>query len=167
MMKFLSLMRPHQWTKNFLLLFPPFFGGTLFSTGALPIALPALSAFCIAASASYIINDINDIEADRNHREKRKRALPSGRVGIPTAAVIAVILIIFAFFLSTHVSKFIFLLFVPTLSPSTSVVHKTGLYPKSGSVTLYKILSPLDLYKKKWHTLLLKHQKEAMFLIVS
>lgn len=87
------LLRPNQWIKNLLLLFPPFFAGNIASPHVAATVVPALFSFCAAASASYIINDVRDMEADRNHREKRRRPLASGNISITTAVIVAVVLL--------------------------------------------------------------------------
>ena len=49
------------------------------------LALRAFCAFCLTASAVYIINDIIDVEADRAHPRKRHRPIAAGTISIPTA----------------------------------------------------------------------------------
>lgn len=52
--------------------------------------------FCLAASSIYILNDIFDIENDRQHPEKNNRPLPSGRLNVSTACIATVILVLLA-----------------------------------------------------------------------
>jgi 4-hydroxybenzoate polyprenyltransferase/phosphoserine phosphatase len=70
-------MRPHQWTKN-LLIFLPLLLAHVVSARRLLTALLAFCCFSLAASASYIVNDLLDIEADRHHALKRLRPFASG-----------------------------------------------------------------------------------------
>lgn len=79
------LLRPHQWTKNALLLVPLLAAHGAGGPRALTSVLLALAAFCLCASSVYIINDIVDLEADRAHARKRRRPLASGAVSIPVA----------------------------------------------------------------------------------
>lgn len=90
----LRMLRPHQWLKNLMLFFPPFLGGVLFSADLFQQLLLPFVAFCAASSATYIINDIFDIENDRHHPEKRKRPLVSGQISIASALIMALILLL-------------------------------------------------------------------------
>lgn len=69
-------------------------------------------SFCLISSAVYIINDINDIEKDRNHPTKCNRPLASGAVSKKQAIVLLVICIAVAVFLSLLTSKFFSLIYV-------------------------------------------------------
>lgn len=85
----LETLRPRQWTKNLLL-----FAGVLFSRqiGDLDLVLRAVAgffAFSLVASASYVWNDLRDLEADRQHPKKRLRPIASGRLPIGAARVAA------------------------------------------------------------------------------
>ena len=81
----ISALRVHQWTKNILVLVPLVTGHLLFEGGAALRASAAVGAFCMMASAIYLLNDLADIDADRAHPAKRSRASPSGLVSIPLA----------------------------------------------------------------------------------
>jgi decaprenyl-phosphate phosphoribosyltransferase len=84
-----KLMRPKQWVKNGFVLAPLMFTGAFLDTGAVSRALLAVLLFCIASSASYIINDIHDIERDRRHPKKSKiRPLAAGLVSVPAALIL-------------------------------------------------------------------------------
>ena len=71
-------MRPYQWSKN-LLIFLPFLLAHVLSAGRLLMALLAFRRFCLAASATYIVNDLLDIEADRRHAQEAAAAFCLGR----------------------------------------------------------------------------------------
>jgi 4-hydroxybenzoate polyprenyltransferase len=74
-------MRPHQWVKNVFVLAPVVFAKDLFkNTQELVNAGLAFVVFCLLAGAVYTINDLADIEADRQHPVKRYRPIASGRV---------------------------------------------------------------------------------------
>ena len=102
--KYLSLIRPSQWLKNLLLLFPPFFGGRIFDPAVQKMIIPSLLSFSCAASCCYIINDIVDREGDRHHPGKKNRPLVRGDVSVAFAAVLAAVLYIMAIFVSVQVS---------------------------------------------------------------
>lgn len=89
----LSLLRPKQWVKNFFVLGPLVFSGVFTDVAAVGHGLLAALLFCMASSASYIVNDIRDVERDRRHPTKSKtRPLAAGAVSIPVALVALVIL---------------------------------------------------------------------------
>ena len=79
-MKLLSLIRPHQWVKNIFIFLPLFFDKKLLHIDSVVNALWAFIAFSLAASAIYCLNDIMDIEADKQHPKKRLRPLASGQI---------------------------------------------------------------------------------------
>lgn len=79
----LKLMRPRQWIKNTFVLAPLLFVGEFMNPDSLGKSLLAMSLFCLASSATYIVNDIHDIEHDRKHPDKsKKRPLASGEVTV-------------------------------------------------------------------------------------
>jgi 4-hydroxybenzoate polyprenyltransferase len=97
-------MRPRQWTKNLVV-----FAGLIFSQNIANAELVAKSVqafiiFCLLSGVIYLINDIADIEKDRIHETKRKRPLPSGRLGIPAAIVASMLVGILAMLLAYRVS---------------------------------------------------------------
>ncbi|KAB0664891.1 decaprenyl-phosphate phosphoribosyltransferase [Oryzomonas japonica] len=101
---YLKLLRPTQWLKNLMIFFPPFLGGTFFLSVVRPTALVPFVSFCLASSATYILNDLLDMEHDRNHPEKRLRPLPSGRISPLSARVLALTLAVAAIALAWMVS---------------------------------------------------------------
>ncbi len=85
----LRLLRPKQWVKNGFVLAPLVFAGLFFDLDAVKHALVAVILFCVASSATYIVNDLHDIEHDRRHpRKSRTRPLASGAVSVPIALVL-------------------------------------------------------------------------------
>jgi len=89
-------MRPVQWLKNGFVLAPIVFSGLVGDPEAWGRCLLAVAAFCAASSATYLVNDILDREADRQHPDKCTRPIASGVVGIGSAAAMAIVLIIIA-----------------------------------------------------------------------
>jgi decaprenyl-phosphate phosphoribosyltransferase len=100
----IRLLRPKQWIKNLLLLFPPFFGGKLLDPSVLSVLLPSLFSFSLAASSCYIINDIMDKEFDLRHPVKKDRAIARGDVSITVASFIAISLFLAAIVMAYGVS---------------------------------------------------------------
>ncbi|GGM68957.1 decaprenyl-phosphate phosphoribosyltransferase [Longimycelium tulufanense] len=85
----LLALRPRQWTKNVLVLAAPFAAGALTSAPVLLRSLGAFAAFALAASGVYLVNDIRDRKADRQHPTKCRRPIAAGRVPIWLAATAA------------------------------------------------------------------------------
>ncbi|MCU0474642.1 MAG: decaprenyl-phosphate phosphoribosyltransferase [Anaerolineae bacterium] len=86
-------MRPKQWTKNIIFVFPAIvFDGKLFDIPSLLAVLYATALVCLIAGTVYILNDLVDIESDRQHPRKRHRPLPSGQLPIALARTVAVVL---------------------------------------------------------------------------
>lgn len=82
-------MRPKQWVKNGFVLAPLMFTGEFLKLEAIANSLFAVLIFCLASSATYIVNDIHDIERDRRHPKKVKtRPLASGIVSVPMALAV-------------------------------------------------------------------------------
>lgn len=89
----LALMRPRQWVKNAFVLAPLLFSGEFHDLDSVLSALIAAGLFCIASSATYIVNDLHDIEHDRRHPSKSlTRPLASGLVS-PRAALVLLALL--------------------------------------------------------------------------
>lgn len=85
----IQLMRPRQWTKNGFLLLALVFDKQLFHVEALLRTLGGFALFALISSAVYILNDIVDVETDRQHPRKKLRPLPSGKMPIRFAWVAA------------------------------------------------------------------------------
>jgi len=105
------LMRPRHWIKNGFVLGPLLFSGTFIYTSAIGQALLAFTLFCLASSATYIVNDIRDIERDRHHPKKsRTRPLAAGTVPIPMAITLLILLyglLVWGWFIAPSVMKVI------------------------------------------------------------
>ena len=81
----LRLARPYQWVKNSFVLVGLLFGNVWGEAATLRSVALVFAAFCFAASAVYVFNDIADREADRAHPHKRRRPIAAGEVDVPTA----------------------------------------------------------------------------------
>ena len=96
----LRALRPKQWPKNLLL-----YGSFLFNLNKLwqpmspqmwaylKLATLGFVAFTALSSGVYLLNDLKDIEQDRQHPQKRKRPLASGQLATPLASVVAALLL--------------------------------------------------------------------------
>jgi 4-hydroxybenzoate polyprenyltransferase/phosphoserine phosphatase len=82
----LRAMRPHQWSKNALLFLPVL---AAHDPGALGAVFLGFLAFCLTASAVYVINDLVDLPADRAHPRKRLRPFASGELPAATGVAMA------------------------------------------------------------------------------
>ncbi|MBI2425796.1 MAG: decaprenyl-phosphate phosphoribosyltransferase [Candidatus Hydrogenedentes bacterium] len=87
-------LRVYQWTKNLLVLAALVFAQQLDNPEMVRTGLLAYLSFCFAASATYLFNDIIDLENDRVHPEKRHRPIASGAV--PLSHAWAMLLVLFA-----------------------------------------------------------------------
>ena len=89
----LAALRPHQWTKNLIVFAAPLFA---FSIGwnTFSAALLAFVLFCSISSSFYLLNDIADVQSDRQHPEKSKRPIAAGLVSVRTAFLMAAVLLI-------------------------------------------------------------------------
>jgi decaprenyl-phosphate phosphoribosyltransferase len=85
-------LRPRQWTKNLIVFAAPLFAFSISWQSFLGSVL-AFCLFCAASSSFYLINDINDVEADRQHPVKRHRPIAAGLVAVPMAIAMALALL--------------------------------------------------------------------------
>jgi 4-hydroxybenzoate polyprenyltransferase len=113
----LKTMRIKQWTKNGFVLAALVFDRQLTNHVSFGRSLAGFFLFCLLSSSVYIINDIMDVEADRQHPTKKNRPIAAGKLPIPIAivATITILAITFplAFLLSPTffgISVFYFLL---------------------------------------------------------
>jgi decaprenyl-phosphate phosphoribosyltransferase len=85
--------RPKQWLKNVLVFVAPAAAGVLDQSDELVRALVAFVAFCAAASGTYFLNDVADVEADRRHPTKRTRPVAAGEIPLGFARLLGFALI--------------------------------------------------------------------------
>ena len=89
----IKLVRVKQWVKNGFVLAPLLFTGEFVDPAAVTNSLIATVLFCVASSATYIVNDIRDIDRDRLHPKKSKtRPLAAGIVTTPQALFVLALL---------------------------------------------------------------------------
>ena len=87
----LKSMRPRQWTKNVFVFVPLFFDRKLTDPESVLRTLAAFVLFCLMSSSVYLMNDLVDMEKDRQHPTKKDRPLAAGELSPVVAAVSAVI----------------------------------------------------------------------------
>ena len=92
-----SAMRPVQWVKNGLIVVAPAAAGFLERADIIRHTVAAFMAFCAVSSGMYIINDLRDVLADRQHPTKRYRAIASGQLPTRVAIAAAVLLLAVGF----------------------------------------------------------------------
>lgn len=84
-------MRPRQWTKNGIIFAGLVFDGQLLIPDSFLRVTVSFFLLCLVSSTIYIINDLVDIESDRQHPRKRLRALPSGQLPVRVAIAAAIV----------------------------------------------------------------------------
>jgi 4-hydroxybenzoate polyprenyltransferase len=92
----LKLLRPHQWAKNLLVFVALFTSHGWRDAGAGRAALTLFVAWCLAASAVYVVNDAVDLNADRLHPDKRRRPFAAGTLPVEFALALAPLLLALA-----------------------------------------------------------------------
>jgi 4-hydroxybenzoate polyprenyltransferase len=128
MIKYLfKAMRPRQWTKNAFVFAALVFDRQLLILTSLEHTFIAFVIFCLLSSCVYLINDVMDVEADRNHPIKKNRPIASGKLPIPVALTAAVILVVIsltgAYFLSWELAVIALAYFLMNLAYSKWLKH--------------------------------------------
>ncbi|GBF35367.1 membrane protein [Desulfocucumis palustris] len=85
-------MRPRQWTKNLFVFAGVVFSKNAFNPEMLWTSIAAFVIFCLLSSGVYLINDIVDIEKDRQHPKKKNRPLAAGKISVKGAISAAILL---------------------------------------------------------------------------
>ena len=88
----IKTMRPRQWIKNIVIFAPLVFDVKLFDPIYLVRTVAGFVMLCVISGTVYIINDLADIEKDRQHPRKRNRPLASGALSTRLAVVAAVVI---------------------------------------------------------------------------
>lgn len=119
------LLRPWQWYKNLLVLLALIFTWGFIDLDSNIRILIGFVALTFASSFNYVLNDIIDAKKDRNHPEKRKRPIVSGKVSRFEAIVLALLLLIIGFILAYYLSTKFFITLLIFIILST--VYSLGL----------------------------------------
>lgn len=88
---YIAAMRPKQWIKNLFVFVGIIFSGNLLAAPMLLKVAGAFAVFCLLSGAVYLVNDIADLEKDREHPRKKNRPLAAGLISRNGAAAAAVI----------------------------------------------------------------------------
>jgi len=89
----IKTMRPRQWvTKNIFIFAAIVFDKQLLVVDSFLRTLAGFALFCLISSSVYIFNDIADVEADRQHPEKKNRPLASGKLPMSAAWTAGILL---------------------------------------------------------------------------
>ena len=125
---FIREMRPRQWAKNVFIFAALVFDEQLTQKEPLLRTIAGFILLCLISSAVYIMNDIADVESDRQHPTKRNRPIAAGQLSVPLALVLAVAMAAFAlatgFALEPGFGWIITLYFVINLLYSLWLKHK-------------------------------------------
>jgi decaprenyl-phosphate phosphoribosyltransferase len=128
MINIIKLLRPHQYIKN-LFVFAPLLFSFHFSTDNISNTFIAFILFSLIASSIYVINDLMDIEEDKQHPKKKFRPLASGKVSKKTALVLIFVLSLFslvgAFFINTNFFYVLCFYFILNIAYSLKLKHIT------------------------------------------
>ncbi|MCB8980359.1 MAG: decaprenyl-phosphate phosphoribosyltransferase [Ardenticatenaceae bacterium] len=149
----LKAMRPKQWAKNIFIFVPLVFDRKLFNVPSLLTTLAGIGVFCLLASTIYLINDLSDLEADRQHPRKRYRPIASGALSTNSARNAVILLLIiclpaaylidFGFFITCFIymaSNFLYSKWIKH-TPLLDVLFLAGFYVirVSAGVTLIEV----------------------------
>ena len=126
----LKAIRLHQWAKN-VLIFLPLLLAHNHAMGLLAGALVAFLSFGLCASATYIINDLLDIEADRVHPRKRRRPFASGDLSAIHGVAVVALFFVLALLLAVAVPHV-----VAAISPASAL---PGPYSFLGWLLFYTV----------------------------
>jgi 4-hydroxybenzoate polyprenyltransferase len=97
-------LRLHQWAKN-VLIFLPLLLAHAWNRSLIAAACLAFLSFGLCASATYIVNDLLDLDADRQHPRKRRRPFASGDLSAITGVAVVFLFLALAFLLALLVPR--------------------------------------------------------------
>jgi 4-hydroxybenzoate polyprenyltransferase/phosphoserine phosphatase len=106
----LRALRIHQWLKNLLLFVPMLTAFSFMEIGKLAVMGVAFLAFSLAASATYLVNDLWDLENDRAHPVRRRRPFAAAQIPILNGLAVAACALALAVVLALAVSQGFFLM---------------------------------------------------------
>ena len=92
----IKTMRPKQWVKNIFIFAALVFDVKLFNLHYLGQTSAGFVLLCLVSGAVYIINDLVDVEKDRQHPRKRNRPIAAGQLGARPAIVAAILILLIA-----------------------------------------------------------------------
>ena len=120
-------MRPRQWPKNAFVFVALLFDRKLFDPASVAAVLGAFVLLCLMSSAVYLMNDLADIESDRQHPTKKNRPLPSGqldpRVAMMASFLLAAVSLAAGYFLSFQLAIILLLYLVSQIAYTFKLKH--------------------------------------------
>ncbi len=123
----LKTMRPRQWPKNIFIFAAIVFDKQLLNVEAFLRTLAGFVLFCLISSSVYIFNDLADVEADRQHPDKKNRPIAAGKLplGVAWAAGIGLVIVSLslAFLLAPSFAAVLFVYFLLNLAYSKWLKH--------------------------------------------
>jgi 4-hydroxybenzoate polyprenyltransferase len=134
-------MRPKQWTKNLALFVGIVFSQQLLSP-ALPRVLLAFVSFCLVSSSIYLLNDLLDLENDRQHPTKSKRPLASGALPITWAITAIGVLLTLCMLVTT-------LIFFVPIGPRADMFSRYGGASVAFSIAIVIYFGLMVLYSTR------------------
>jgi 4-hydroxybenzoate polyprenyltransferase len=123
----LKTMRPRQWPKNIFIFAALVFDKQLLNVEAFLRTLAGFVLFCLISSSVYIFNDLADVEADRQHPEKKNRPIAAGKLPVSVAWAAGIGLVIIslslAFLLAPSFAAVLFVYFLLNMAYSKWLKH--------------------------------------------
>jgi 4-hydroxybenzoate polyprenyltransferase len=101
-------LRVHQWVKNVLLFVPLLLDHQIFDLERLGSLLYAFLSFSVCASSVYIVNDLLDLESDRQHPKKKRRPFAAGTLPISMALILIPVLLAVGFLIAIFLLPLLF-----------------------------------------------------------
>ncbi|MCM1006472.1 MAG: UbiA prenyltransferase family protein [Ruminococcus flavefaciens] len=130
MRSYIKLIRVKHWIKNLLIVIPAFFGTALIESEVIYQLIFGFFVFSFCSSAVYIINDLNDIENDRQHSDKCKRPLASGEVSKKEALILIAVLLMLASILNHFLCGFSLRSLIPWVYMILNLIYSISLKNK-------------------------------------
>lgn len=124
----LKQLRVHQWIKNILIFVPLFVSGSFLHQQPFVLSLAGFLSFSLLASATYILNDLLDLESDRLHPRKKNRPLASGRISIARGIIVVFVLFVVSLIISLFVGPIFFIILISYLILTLSYSMKLKKY---------------------------------------
>ncbi len=123
----IKTMRPRQWSKNVFIFAALVFDKQLFILASFLHTLEGFVLFCLISSCVYIFNDIADVEADRQHPEKKNRPIAAGKLPVAAALTAGILLVVItlslSFYLATAFGVVLLVYFLLNLAYSKWLKH--------------------------------------------
>ena len=100
----IQMLRPHQWVKNLIIFVPALASHKLVQPAVFFQEVVAFASFCLCASAVYVINDLMDLDSDREHKTKKNRPFASGDLPLFVGLIAAPLLLVAGLGLAARLS---------------------------------------------------------------